>query len=200
MGIILAYFRRPKLDVERIRTVWMEHINGNDDYFQEVVVCGLAGPNFSVFCNLGHFYRRIVWKKFPEVIRRICKRNEGIRCAMLTQNAQHAESVAEEDFVLSNIADRISQFFHQLIEDDVLMNTVELKKSCYDLGRQHAAYSKKQFKISFWEEFTLTMMDVLEQNYPQTTKEEQKAWLHFQRFINENMLDGYLDALSYNNK
>ncbi|EFO99260.1 hypothetical protein GCK72_008049 [Caenorhabditis remanei] len=169
MGLILAYFRRPKLDVERIRAVWMDHINGNDDYFQEV-------------------------------IHRICKRNDGIRCAMLTQNAQHAESAAEEDFVLSNIADRISQFFHQLIEDDVLLNTVELKKCCYDLGRQHSAYSKKQFKISFWEEFTLTMMDVLEQNYPQTTKEEQKAWLHFQRFVNENMLDGYLDALSYNNK
>ncbi|CAL2034928.1 unnamed protein product [Caenorhabditis brenneri] len=169
MGIILAYFRRPKLDVERIRAVWIDHINGSDDYFQEV-------------------------------IRRICKRNEGIRCAMLAQNAQHAESVAEEDFVLSSIADRISQFFHQLIEDEVIRDTVELKKSCYDLGRQHSAYSKKQFKISFWEEFTLTMMDVLEQNYPQTTKEEQKAWLHFQRFVNENMLDGYLDALSYNNK
>ncbi|ULU08825.1 hypothetical protein L3Y34_019802 [Caenorhabditis briggsae] len=193
MGIILAYFRRPKLDVERIRTVWMEHINGNDDYFQEAQI-----SPFSVIWVI--FIVESSGKKFPEVIRRICKRNEGIRCAMLTQNAQHAESVAEEDFVLSNIADRISQFFHQLIEDDVLMNTVELKKSCYDLGRQHAAYSKKQFKISFWEEFTLTMMDVLEQNYPQTTKEEQKAWLHFQRFINENMLDGYLDALSYNNK
>uniref|UniRef100_A0A8R1HLA1 Globin domain-containing protein n=1 Tax=Caenorhabditis japonica TaxID=281687 RepID=A0A8R1HLA1_CAEJA len=169
MGIILAYFRRPKLDVERIRGVWMDHINGNDEYFQEV-------------------------------IRRICKRNEGIRTAMLAQNAQHAESEAEEDFVLSNIADRVSAFFHQLVEDDVLRDTMALKRHCYDLGRQHAAYSKKQLKISYWEEFTLTMMDVLEQSYPETSKEEQKAWLHFQRFVNENMLDGYLDALSYNSK
>ncbi|CCD71450.1 Globin domain-containing protein [Caenorhabditis elegans] len=169
MGIILAYFRRPKLDIDRVRSVWMDHINGNDQYFQEV-------------------------------IHRICKRNEGIRCAMLAPNAQHAESVAEEDFVLSNIADRISQFFHQLVEDDVLMDTVELKKACYDLGRQHSSYSKQQFKMSYWEEFTLTMMGVLEQNYPETTKEEQKAWLHFLRFVNENMLDGYLDAISRSNK
>lgn len=54
--------------------------------------------------------------------------------------------------------------------------------------------------MSYWEEFTLTMMGVLEQNYPETTKEEQKAWLHFLRFVNENMLDGYLDAISRSNK
>ncbi|CAI5442061.1 unnamed protein product [Caenorhabditis angaria] len=169
MGLILAYFRKPRLDLARIRIVWCDHICEEDEYFQKV-------------------------------IHRLCKRNEAIRAAMLSSNAQHAESEAEEDFVLSSLADRISTFFHNLIEDDIIANEEELKRCCYDIGRQHAAYGKKRFKISFWEEFTLTMMNVLEEIYPTTTKEEQKAWHVFLRYVNENMLDGYHDALTYNDK
>ncbi|CAB3404946.1 unnamed protein product [Caenorhabditis bovis] len=134
---------------------------------------------------------------FQKVVLGVCSRNACIRSAMLASTQQFAANEDEENFVLSNLADRITVFFEQLITDDVISNQADLQKQCYELGRQHCSYSKKMFKISYWEEFLLMMMDVLENEHPETTKDEQKAWHAFIRFINENMLDGYLDATSY---
>ncbi|CAD6199162.1 unnamed protein product [Caenorhabditis auriculariae] len=84
--------------------------------------------------------------------------------------------------------------------ENIITNLEEAKRSCYDLGRQHSAYGSQPLKIAYWEEFTLTMMATLEEGYPQVEKDELKAWHTFLHFINENMIDGYHDALPYSNK
>ncbi|CAJ0605693.1 unnamed protein product [Cylicocyclus nassatus] len=130
---------------------------------------------------------------FFKVLLKVMSRDEGMNEILSPKD--HANSEGEREFVLKLLAERIAGFFYSLMQDEVLNNPHELKKQCYALGRQHSAYSKEPFKLTYWDTFTLALLEELESRGG-TPREELRAWQALLHIINENMLAGYLDARS----
>ncbi|KAL6736708.1 hypothetical protein Aduo_007028 [Ancylostoma duodenale] len=130
---------------------------------------------------------------FYKVLLNVMNRDDGMSEILMPK--QHAANEAEHEFVVRLLADRIAGFFHSIIVDETLTNLHELKKSCYNLGQQHSAYSRETFKLTYWDAFTLALLEELE-NRGGTPREELRAWQTLLHIINENMLAGYLDARS----
>ncbi|EYB99094.1 hypothetical protein Y032_0125g1281 [Ancylostoma ceylanicum] len=82
---------------------------------------------------------------FYKVLLNVMNRDDGMSEILMPK--QHAANEAEHEFVLRLLADRIAGFFHSIIVDETLTNLHELKKSCYNLGQQHSAYSRETFKV-----------------------------------------------------
>uniref|UniRef100_A0A0M3HUH3 GLOBIN domain-containing protein n=1 Tax=Ascaris lumbricoides TaxID=6252 RepID=A0A0M3HUH3_ASCLU len=83
-----------------------------------------------------------------------------------------------------------TNFRHLALQDENLCNISEIKCTCYCLGKQHAAYTAESFKVVYWDEFTLAMMEELE-NSSRLESEDLRAWQTFLHLIVENMLNGY---------
>ncbi|GMT13461.1 hypothetical protein PFISCL1PPCAC_4758, partial [Pristionchus fissidentatus] len=131
---------------------------------------------------------------FHKVILNVCARDEGIKDILRSRN-KYTKSEAEVDFVLRLLAERIENFFNGLIADEILYNSNELKTACYQMGKQHAAYATETFKLVYWDEFTLAMIEVLEDS-GSIARDDLRAWQTLLHFVNEHMQEGYFDARS----
>ncbi|KAK6737818.1 hypothetical protein RB195_020118 [Necator americanus] len=127
------------------------------------------------------------------VIVNVMHRDDGMGEILMPK--QHAENDAEKEFVLRLLADRIGAFFHSILMEETLANPHEMKKLCYNLGQQHSAYSRETFKLTYWDSFTLALLEELE-NRGGIPREDLRAWQALLHIISENMLAGYLDARS----
>ncbi|KAK6042760.1 hypothetical protein COOONC_19735 [Cooperia oncophora] len=130
---------------------------------------------------------------FTQVLLNVMRRDDGMRELLIPK--QHAVNDAEREFVLCLLAERIAAFFNFIIMEEPLGNIHELKHSCYELGQQHAAYSKEPFKLTYWDAFCLALLEELE-NRGGTPRDELRAWQALLHIINESMLAGYLHAKS----
>ncbi|KAF8361675.1 glb-31 [Pristionchus pacificus] len=131
---------------------------------------------------------------FHKVILNVCARDEGIRDILRSRN-KYTKSEDEIDFVLRLLAERIEIFFNGLITDEILGNSNELKQVCYQMGKQHASYATDTFKLVYWDEFTLAMIEVLEDS-GSIGRDDLRAWQTLLHVVNENMQEGYFDARS----
>ncbi|KAE9417675.1 hypothetical protein Angca_000494 [Angiostrongylus cantonensis] len=137
-------------------------------------------------CHIGtheeYFYR---------VLLNVVRRDDGMHEILMPK--QYTKNDDEREFVLRLLASRFVSFFHGIIMEEQLTNLHKLKDSCYKLGQQHTGYSKKIFKLVYWDVFCLAMLEELE-NRGGVPREELRAWQTLLHIINENMLAGYLDA------
>ncbi|KAK6737819.1 hypothetical protein RB195_020118 [Necator americanus] len=140
--------------------------------------------NSHIGCHQDYFYKVIV---------NVMHRDDGMGEILMPK--QHAENDAEKEFVLRLLADRIGAFFHSILMEETLANPHEMKKLCYNLGQQHSAYSRETFKLTYWDSFTLALLEELE-NRGGIPREDLRAWQALLHIISENMLAGYLDARS----
>ncbi|CAI4231751.1 unnamed protein product [Auanema sp. JU1783] len=129
---------------------------------------------------------------FHKVLLNVIRRNEGMRDIFMASRS-HAQNDEERDFVLGQLANRITGWFGCLIMEDVISNISEFRHSCYTMGQQHAAYSKEPFKIVYWDEFMVAMIEELEE-IGGVSKEDLKAWQTFLHIICEHILSGYQEA------
>ncbi|VDK44671.1 unnamed protein product [Anisakis simplex] len=131
---------------------------------------------------------RLQFARLKTVLRNVCEKDEAV--GSILKLDKHASGDDEKDFILMQIAEQMYNFVQMIMQDEILHNISELRCACYCLGKQHAAYTVQSFKVVYWDEFTLAMIEELE-NTNRLSNEDLRAWQTLVHLIVENMLRGY---------
>uniref|UniRef100_A0A914WEM7 Globin family profile domain-containing protein n=1 Tax=Plectus sambesii TaxID=2011161 RepID=A0A914WEM7_9BILA len=124
---------------------------------------------------------------FEKVLNNVVARDTGIAEILLSR--KHASNPDEQKYVLSVLGDNFIEFFEQLVQDDKLNDLAELKRVCFVLGMQHAAFTTERFSMTYWDVFTLAMIEELEIGGVQPR--DLRAWQALMHQVVKAMDEGY---------
>ncbi|KAI1716120.1 hypothetical protein Ddc_10537 [Ditylenchus destructor] len=162
--------------------------------------CGKAHDPDQLRTHIKYLWQNVISTQsdyFYRVLKNVCARDVQLAALLSNEKYTHGNE-NEQDYLLRQLGDRMFAYFETLVQENVLEDLSQLKQSAFQMGKQHAAYSREAFKLTYWEMFSKAMVEELGEsstdngasNY-QIDPDTMKSWQHFLQVIIDSMMLGY---------